>query len=103
MPAHALSARRVRALTLLALLPVFLVVVASAGASTIGAWPWDGSETAQTIGPDSTTTYGQTITGTGETLTSFSFHVQFDGFQYRAGVYEWEGDRAGTQLWLSGF
>lgn len=73
----------------------------SAASADIDTTPaWDGSQAVQPFGPTGTPTYGQTVTGTGETLTGFT--VQINGpssITFQGGVGAWDGSKVTGILW----
>jgi hypothetical protein len=94
--------RRVTALAAAAAAAALLAVGASA--DTITTFPtWDGTTALSSYGLGlSTPTYGQTVTGTGENLRSFTFSINANGgtVTARGGVGVWDGTKATSVLWL---
>lgn len=74
----------------------------SAFATTISTVPsWDGTLALAPFGYPDTATYGQVITGTGESLQSFTFEMNLSsGTVFKGGVSAWAGDHATTPLWV---
>jgi hypothetical protein len=73
--------------------------MASADINTTPAW--NGSQGVIPFGYDgSTPTYGQTITGTGETLTGFTVFMDGPGsVTFQGGVGVWDGNSVTSVVW----
>lgn len=75
------------------------VSVASADIDTTPAW--DGTQYVYPFGPSPDTgTYGQTVTGTGQTLVGFTFQINGpSSLVFQGGVGEWDGSQVTAVLW----
>lgn len=75
------------------------VSVASADIDTTPAW--NGSQAVAPFGyGGSTRTYGQTVTGTGETLTGFTVYINGpSSMTFQGGVGVWDGSAVSGVLW----
>lgn len=76
------------------------VSVASADIDTTPAW--NGSQYVYPFGPSpaGTPTYGQTVTGTGETLAGFTFQINGpSSIVFQGGVGAWDGSKVTAVLW----
>ena len=63
---------------------------------------WNGTDVATTWGPAGTQTYGETIPGNGEELSSFTFYLDVNpNIVFRAVVGTWDGHKVGSSLWSS--
>ena len=85
---------------------VALLVPVAASADTVTTLPsWDGSSSISDYGLNgSTPTYGQTVTGDGQTLQSFTFYIEApsEDVTARGGVGVWDGSEVTSLLWLGG-
>jgi hypothetical protein len=92
-------------LTLCCVAGLLFAAPALAGTTYSTMSSWNGSDYLYPFGPDSagqTSTYGQTIPGNGQALTSFVFQMQLDSdVVFRGAVATWDGSKAGTILWTS--
>jgi hypothetical protein len=94
-----------RAWGILATLVVALAVgVPVASADDIDTTPaWDGVASINEFGHEwATPTYGQTITGTGDSLASFTVYLNVPGtVTFQGGVGVWDGSAVSSVLWTS--
>jgi len=76
---------------------------ALAGTTISTVSSWNGSDDVNEWGVNETPTYGQTILGNGRSLSSWTFYMDVDSNEkFRGAVYTWNGNEAGTQLFVSG-
>jgi hypothetical protein len=79
------------------------VLVPAATAGTVTTYPsWDQSTGVSPYGGGGTPTYGETVTGDGETLQSFTFWMNPNGgsVEARGGIGVWDGSKITSILWL---
>jgi hypothetical protein len=93
-----------RALLLLACVSAALFFAAPTFAGTISTvGSWNGSDAVNRWGADWTPTYGQTIRGNGQALTSWTFYMDVDPAEvFRGAIYTWDGQKAVSQVFLGG-
>jgi len=92
------------ALSIALLFGVVLVVpaLASAGTTYTNSPAWNGTNYVWAWGPAATETYGETVPGNGEALSSFTFHMDVNpNIVFEGAVATWDGHKAGTILWKS--
>jgi len=80
------------------------VAIAASGTTVTTVPAWNGADFRFPYGTGgSTPTYGQTITGTGAPLKSFTFYVAAPGgdLAVRGGVGVWDGTKMTSLLWLA--
>lgn len=93
--------RRHVTVALVAALAAAFVGVSVAAADIDTTPAWDGSQAVQPFGyGGSTRTYGQTVTGTGETLTGFTVYINGpSSMTFQGGVGVWNGSAVSGVLW----
>jgi hypothetical protein len=83
----------------------FVLPASGLAATTITTVPgWDGADQLTSFGSTyGTPTYGQVIEGNDQALAGFTFTLDVPATTiFRGGVYVWEGDHAGAELWQGG-